>query len=140
VNNTKFSVAPLSGGNVLWAIAYYFGCPALVVIGVGAILWSIVQDIKPYITEIETILAQRNSTIFGELKWDNHQETIRQKRKIFYELLMSTNMVMSSFGAKIASTIMKRFAGWTILFANVYRQRGIDTAPDKRSKQRSGSR
>jgi hypothetical protein len=45
MNNSGFSVSPLSGGNVLWAIAYYFGFPALVAISLGAILWSIVQDI-----------------------------------------------------------------------------------------------
>jgi hypothetical protein len=86
MNDTGFSAPSFSNGNGLWSIAYYFGFPALAACGLGAALWTIVQGIEPRITEIETILAQQNSTIFAELRYDAkkiivNQEVIRQKEE-----------------------------------------------------------
>jgi hypothetical protein len=103
-----------------------------------------VQDIKPHITEIETILAQQNSTIFSELKWDNqkiiaNQETIRQKEEDILRAVDEHQHGNEQFWSENREYNHEEVRRLDDIFRECYRQRGIDTAPDKRSNQRSGS-
>jgi hypothetical protein len=77
---------PSFGINPFLLFAYYFGFPALVAAAMAIVLWSIVQNIEPRITEIETILAVRNTTVFAPLIDDNklitaNQDTIRRRQE-----------------------------------------------------------
>jgi hypothetical protein len=86
MSNTGFSPASFPGTNIVLAIAYYFGFPALVAISLGAVFWTVVQDVKPRVTAIETILAQQNTSIFARLQYDNqkiitNQETILRRQE-----------------------------------------------------------
>ncbi|MBV8358053.1 MAG: hypothetical protein JO189_08990 [Deltaproteobacteria bacterium] len=50
MSNLGVPAPSLFGGNVVWAIAYHFGFPVMVVIGLGAVLWTIAHDIHLRIT------------------------------------------------------------------------------------------
>jgi|SRR6516165_1981414 hypothetical protein len=141
MNNSGFSAPPLSGTNIFWAIAYYFGFPALVAIGLGIILWTIVQEIKPRIIEIETIIAQLNSTIFSELKYDNqkiitNEETIRQKEEDILRAVDNHQHGNEQFWSEDREYNHEELRRLDDIFRDCYGQRNNDTAPGKQGTPR----
>lgn len=136
MSNPGFPVPSLSGSNVLLTTAYYFGFPALVAVALGIVLWMIVQNIQPRIAQIETILVDRNITVFAELIDDNkkiilNQEGIHQKEEDILRAIEMHEHGNEQYWSENRENNHEALRRLDDIFHQCYQHR-IDPTPDKR--------